>query len=49
MNTTPIACNDLPSVEAGLFHQIAMFSASGLALSMTLVIVGGFRILSPWI
>jgi hypothetical protein len=45
---TSIAGNGLSSKEAGLFHQIAMFSASGLVLSMTLVIVGGFRILYPW-
>jgi len=48
MRTTSIAGNGFSSVEAGLFHQIAMFSAGGLVMSMTLVIVGGLRILYPW-
>ena len=37
-----------PSMEAGLFNQIALFSASGLAMSMASVFVGGVRILYPW-
>jgi hypothetical protein len=36
------------STESGLFHQIALFSASGLAMSMALVFVGGLRIVQPW-
>jgi hypothetical protein len=32
----------------GLFNQIAMFSASGFAVSMAFVFVGGLRILYPW-
>ena len=34
--------------EASLLNQIAMFSASGLVMSMAFVIVGGFRIMYPW-
>ena len=37
-----------PSSEAGLFNQIAMFSVSGLAMSMAFIVVGGFQILYPW-
>jgi hypothetical protein len=36
------------STEAGLFHQIALFSASGLAMSMAFVFVGGVRIVDLW-
>jgi hypothetical protein len=36
------------SIEAGLFNQIALFSACGLAMSMAFVFVGGVRILYPW-
>lgn len=36
------------SFEARLFNQIALFSASGLAMSMACVFVGGVRILYPW-
>ena len=36
------------SFEAGLFNQIALFSASGLAMSMAFIFVGGVRILYPW-
>jgi hypothetical protein len=48
MRTTSTAGNGLSSMEAGLFHPIAMFSAGGLVMSMTLVIVGGLRILYPF-
>jgi hypothetical protein len=48
MRNMSIAGNGLSSMEAGLFQQIAMFSAGGLAMSMTLVVVGGLRILYPW-
>jgi hypothetical protein len=47
----PIASNkdnSLSSTEASLFNQIALFSASGLAMSMALVFVGGVRVLYPW-
>jgi hypothetical protein len=37
-----------PSVEGGLFHQIAMFSAAGLSTSMAMVVVGGLRVAYPW-
>jgi hypothetical protein len=47
MLNTSNARNGL-SVEAGLFNQIALFSASGLAMSMAFVFVGGVRILYPW-
>ena len=48
MRNMSIAGNGLSSMEAGLFQQIAMFSAGGLVMSMTLVVVGGLRILYPW-
>lgn len=48
MRTTPIAGSELPSMEAGLFRQVAMFSAGGFVMSMTLVIAGGLRIMYPW-
>lgn len=34
--------------DSGLFNQIAMFSASGLALSTMLIAVGGVQFLYPW-
>lgn len=37
------------SSEIGLFQQIVLFSAGGLAMSMALVFVGGLRILYPGI
>jgi hypothetical protein len=37
-----------PSSEIGLFNQIAMFSVSGLAMSMAFVFVGGVQIVYPW-
>jgi hypothetical protein len=40
--------NRLSSIEANLFRQIALFSASGLVMSMAFVFVGGVRILYPW-
>jgi hypothetical protein len=41
--------NDSRSVrEIGLFRQIAMFSASGFAMSMAFVLVGDLRIIYPW-
>jgi hypothetical protein len=40
--------NSRSSIETGLFNQIALFSASGLAMSMAFVFVGGVRILYPW-
>jgi hypothetical protein len=42
------ASNSRSSIEAGLFNQIALFSASGLAMSMAFVFGGGVRILYPW-
>jgi hypothetical protein len=43
-----ISNDDLHSMEIGLFNQIAVFSAGGLAMSLALVFVGGVRILYPW-
>ena len=34
--------------ETGLFQQIAMFSASGFAMSMALVFIGDIQIVYPW-
>jgi hypothetical protein len=48
MLTTSNGNNSLSSMEAGLFNQIALFSASGLAMSMAFVFVGGVRVLYPW-
>jgi len=42
------ASNNRSSIEAGLFNQIALFSISGLAMSMAFIFVGGVRILYPW-
>jgi hypothetical protein len=36
------------SIEAGLFRHIALFSGSGLAMSMAFVFIGDVRILYPW-
>ena len=43
-----IANNSRPSMEFGIFNQIALFSASGLAMSMAFIFVGDLRILYPW-
>ena len=40
--------NLLPHARSNLFHQIALFSASGLAMSMAFIFVGDLRILYPW-
>jgi hypothetical protein len=48
MLNTSNASDNRSSIEAGLFHQIALFSASGLAMSMAFIFVGGVRILYPW-
>jgi hypothetical protein len=49
VETMPIASNNNPSsIEVSLFNQIAMFSASGLVMSMAFIVVGGLRILHPW-
>jgi hypothetical protein len=47
MSDTSNASKSL-STEAGLFHQIVMFSASGLSISMAFIFVGDFQVLSPW-
>jgi len=47
MSDTSNAGKSLPT-EAGLFNQIALFSASGLAISMAFIFVGDFQILYPW-
>lgn len=43
-----IVNNSRPSTEFGIFNQIALFSAGGLAMSMASIFVGGVRILYPW-
>ena len=48
MSSLSISNNRFSSVETGLFQQIALFSASGLTLSMAFIFVGGLRILYPW-
>ena len=35
-------------MEFGIFNRIALFSASGLAMSMAFIFVGDLRILYPW-
>jgi hypothetical protein len=47
MSDTSNATKSL-STEAGFFHQIALFSASGLAISMAFIFVGDFQVLYPW-
>lgn len=47
MSDMSIATGRLSS-DAGPFHQIALFSVSGLAMSMTLFVVGGLQILYPF-
>ncbi len=42
------ASKSLASIEAGLFNQIALFSGSGLAVSMAFVFAGGVQIVYPW-
>ena len=37
-----------PVLESNLFNQIALFSATGLSMSLALVLVGGLRIVNPW-
>lgn len=39
----------LYSKEIGHFKQIAMFSVTGLAMTMALVVTTGFRIATPWL
>lgn len=48
MSDISIAAGRVSSKDAGPFHQIALFSVSGLAMSMTLVVVGGLQILYPF-
>jgi hypothetical protein len=48
MTYESIANKSRPSTEIGLFNQIALFSASGLGMSMAFVFVGGVRVLYPW-
>ncbi len=40
--------SDTSNATKGLFNQIVLFSASGLAMSMALIFVCDFRILYPW-
>ncbi|HSZ97457.1 MAG TPA: hypothetical protein VK767_14165 [Bradyrhizobium sp.] len=48
MPDTSNATKGLSSIEGGLFNQIALFSVSGLAMSMAFIFVGDLRILYPW-
>jgi hypothetical protein len=48
MSSPPIESSDLSSKEFGIFNQIALFSATGLAMSMAFVFVGDVRIIYPW-
>jgi hypothetical protein len=48
MSSLSISINRVTSLETGLLHQIAMFSVSGLTMSMAFIFVGGFQILYPW-
>ncbi|MGA7073914.1 hypothetical protein [Bradyrhizobium sp.] len=48
MQTMSIARNEFAAKETNLFNQIAMFSITGLAMSMALFIVCGFPVMSPW-
>ncbi|HZR75835.1 hypothetical protein [Bradyrhizobium sp.] len=47
MSNISIATGRFSSKGTGFFNQIALFSASGLAMSMALVVVGGLQILYP--
>lgn len=49
MSSLSITNSHVSSREAGLFNQIAMFSASGLTMTTALILVGGLQILYPWI
>jgi hypothetical protein len=49
MLDTSIVGKSLSSTESGLFKQIVMFSASGLAVSMAFVFMGDLQILAPWL
>jgi hypothetical protein len=48
MSDTSNAGKRRSSLEAGLFNQIALFSGSGLAMSIASIFVGGVRIVYPW-
>jgi hypothetical protein len=49
MSSFSIANSRLSSREDGFLNQIALFSASGLTMSMAFVFVGGLQILYPFI
>jgi hypothetical protein len=48
VSNTSNASKGSSSMGAGVFNQIVLFSASGLAMSMAFVFVGDVRILYPW-
>lgn len=48
MSSMSISNDRISSPELGLFQQIALFSVSGLTMSMAFVFVGGLRIMYPW-
>jgi hypothetical protein len=47
-NSLSSTTDRLASREVGLFNQVAMFSASGLVVSMAFIVIGGFQIAYPW-
>lgn len=47
MSSLSIATKSFSSKAAGPFHHIALFSVSGLAMSMALVVAGGLQVLYP--
>lgn len=48
MPTMSVARGGSASREAGLFNQIAMFSAMGLGVWVALVIGYGLQVTNPW-
>ena len=48
MSSLSIKNDRFSSSKAGLSNRIALFSASGLTMSMALILVGGLQILYPW-
>jgi hypothetical protein len=49
MPTMSIARDGLASKEASVLNQITMFSVTGLAISLALVVVCGVGVIIPWL
>jgi hypothetical protein len=49
MPTMSIARDGLASNEASVLNQITMFSVTGLAISLALVVVCGVGVIIPWL